>query len=136
VRVAPIALTLLLLATGCGRTSTAVDNPCAKSVGQYCASQPNECPTSASKVPFCQWLTARGGAGYGGPVSCPGQGSGWEVESPDGAVWYLFDDGGLSAIIVPNVGPDGGCRAGPGPATGDCVDENVAFGCPIDAARE
>ena len=133
-RVAQIAVTLVVFATGCGRTSTLVDSPCAESVSQYCEAQPKECPTSKSALPFCQWLTARGGRFYGGPVSCPGRGGGWEVESADGGVWYLFDDGGLSAIL--DVGPDGGCRAGASPATGSCLNENVGFGCAIDAARD
>ena len=133
-RIAPIAVPLLVLATGCQRASAAADSPCAQPLSQYCEAHPKECPTSASAVPFCQWLTGRGGRFYSGPASCPGQGSGWQVDSPDGGVWYLFDDGDLSAIV--DLGPDGGCRAGAGPATGLCFNGDIGFGCAIDAARE
>jgi hypothetical protein len=129
---APLATIALMFGTGCQHDST-TPNQCPESIAHYCPMHPGACPPSAPE--FCPWLTARGGGAYNGPVSCAGVGGGWEVDSQNAQLWYLFDDAGLTAIL--SVGPDGGgCLAGSGLWKGPCLNEEVAFGCAIDASSE
>jgi hypothetical protein len=129
---APFATIALLFGTGCQHDSPA-PNHCPESIAQYCPKHPGACPPSAPE--FCPWLTARGGEFYGGPISCPGVGLGWEVDGQNAQLWYLFDDAGLKEIL--SVGPDGGgCVAGSGLSMGPCLNGEVAFGCVVDASAE